>query len=292
MPHSPGSPSRKFTATDLTPSGVVSFCQIYLRRNELGPAAEALASLPDDYFVDCPYLYLLRGGIRIALALPKPEQTLVLTGLPLDIRRAHTIRPDAEVATELDAAAADLQRVLPLAIELGLKEAPRLIRSYVIWSGLLHPGRKETALAQLRRDMQEPPKALPLIQFALAYDPDFNAKAFCEYLKRRERLGGLNDEELRASLPSFAASARPCPETICPRLSAMIGLINPNRSIEAAISRICSFGWVRALRFAGRSLRGDSISMGRGSFDSAAIVFSVTKSSHRNRRSRAKMIGH
>jgi hypothetical protein len=191
---------RDLSVADLTANGIVALSQIHLRRNDLEAAKQALAILSDQQFADCPYLYLLRGGIRFASLLPKPEQPMVLGGMPLDVRRARPIVPDAQLAAELDMATADLQRALPLAVGLSLSQGSQASRTYLIWCDLLHPGRHDAALAQLRSDMQEPTKALPLIQFALAYDPQFDSASIAAYLERRESLGGLNDDEVAARL--------------------------------------------------------------------------------------------
>jgi hypothetical protein len=76
--------------------------------------------------------------------------------------------------------------------------APRIIESYIIWCELLHPSRKNAALAQLRRDMDDPALAVSRVQYALAYDPDYSSANLEAYLQRRDSFGGLSDDELRA----------------------------------------------------------------------------------------------
>ena len=191
---------QNLSVSDLTDNGINTLSQIHLRQNDLEAVKQTLASLTDDQFAECPYFYLLRGAVRFACLLPKPEQAMALSGLPLDVRRARPIVPDAGLSALLDGSTADLQRALPSTVELGLYHAPRLIRAFLIWCDLLHPGRRDVALAQLRNDMQDPAKALPLIQFALAYDPQFDPGSISAYLEKREALGGLNDDELRALL--------------------------------------------------------------------------------------------
>jgi hypothetical protein len=188
------------SVADLTDNGVNTLCQIRLRRGDLEAVKQILAQVSEEELASCPYFYLLRGAVRFALLMPKPEQRMVLEGLPLDVRRARPIVADADLASELDAATADLQRALLFGVELGLAYAPQSIRAYLIWCDLLHPGRRAAALAQLRNDMEEPAKALMLIQFALAYDPQFDPASISAYLDKREALGGLNDDELRARL--------------------------------------------------------------------------------------------
>jgi hypothetical protein len=81
-----------------------------------------------------------------------------------------------------------------------LRDAPQLIETYLLWVDLLHPARQAEALAQLKRDMLEFAKALPRVQFAFAYDPEFRSDALEEYLKRRADFGGLSKDEFRAAL--------------------------------------------------------------------------------------------
>ena len=51
-----------------------------------------------------------------------------------------------------------------------------------------------------------------------------------------------------SSPSSLAASTRPWPAMISPSSETSTGLVNPNRSMLAAICLICFFEWVRALR--------------------------------------------
>jgi hypothetical protein len=137
--------------------------------------------------------------MRFASLLPLPEQAAALSGLPLDVRNARPIVRGQELSSALDAAINDFRQALPYATALGLKHAPRLIESYIIWSELLHPTRGEAAVAQLRRDMDDHVLAVSRIQYALAYLKDYSPADLEVYLQRRDVLGGLSDEELRAA---------------------------------------------------------------------------------------------
>jgi len=188
------------SVTDLTPNGVLTLCQIFLRRNDLDAVKNTLSSVTPEQLSQGPYLYFLRGAVHFASLLPVPEQATALNGLPLDVRNARPIFPDPQLSSELDVATNDFRQVLPLATALGLREAPRIIESYLTWCELLHPGRKQAALAQLRRDLQEPTLALSRVHFAFAYDPSFDPAELEQYLQQRDTFGGLSDEELRAAL--------------------------------------------------------------------------------------------
>jgi hypothetical protein len=188
-------------ATDLTPGGVMVLCQIHLRRQDFVAIKQTLGSLGDGQLRDCPYFLFFRGIVRFAAVLSRPEQGVALTGLPLDARFLQPILPTNQLEPELDAAHSDLERFLSISDSLELREASRLAEAFLVWCDLLHPRRKDAALAQLRSDMADPAKALSRVQFALAYDADhYDREPLARYLDKRESLGGLNSDELRAAL--------------------------------------------------------------------------------------------
>jgi tetratricopeptide (TPR) repeat protein len=170
----------------------------HLRANDLDAVNRVLSDATPTHLLEAPYLYFLRGAMRFARLLPKPEQAVALSGLPMQVHHARPIVADAELSTRLDEAINDLRQALPLAAKLGLRFAPRMIESYILWCELLHPTRKTAALAQLRRDMEEPSLAIARIQYALAYDPNYSPANLESYLRRRDSFGGLSDDELRA----------------------------------------------------------------------------------------------
>jgi hypothetical protein len=184
----------------LTSNGVLALCQIHLRKEDYAAVKAVLDQATDDQIDESPHLLMLRGAARFPSLLSKPDQKLPLMGLQLDVRRVRPIFPDAQVAQELDLAISDFQRLIPLARELELRAAVRVAEDYLVWFDLVHPGRRSVALTRLRADMLEPAKALGRIQYAFAYDPIFDPAPISQYLERREAMGGLNDDEVRAGL--------------------------------------------------------------------------------------------
>jgi len=186
---------------DLTPHGVMTLCQIYLRLQDFVAIKQILAGLSEGQLRECPYFLFFRGIMRFAAVLSRPEQGLVLTGLPLDVRHVEPILQDQQLEADLDAAHNDLERFLSRSDSLELREAPRLAETYLTWCDLLHPRRREGALIQLRKDMADPTKALSRVTFALAYDAgNYDREPLTKYLAKREALGGLNSDELNAAL--------------------------------------------------------------------------------------------
>jgi hypothetical protein len=191
---------RSLGPDDLTPHGVMALCQIHLRRQDFAAVKQILAGLSDTQLRESPYFLFFRGIVRFAAVLSRPEQGLALTGLPLDARLVRPILPEQQLESELDAAHSDLERFISASEDLELREAPRLAEAYLTWCDLLHPRRREAALIQLRSDMADPAKALSRVQFALAYDADnFDQAPLTKYLAKRDTLGGLNSDELRAA---------------------------------------------------------------------------------------------
>jgi tetratricopeptide (TPR) repeat protein len=190
----------ELSSARLTALGVLTLCQINLRRGDFEAVSSVLSQATSDQLAQAPYLYFLRGVMRFARVLPVPEQAMALSGLPMDVRNARSIVGDSELTVVLDAAVNDLRQALPLALTLGLRHAPRIIESYIIWCELLHPTRKQAALAQLRRDMDDSVLAVLRVQYALAYLRDYTPADLEAYLQRRDSFGGLSDEELRAAL--------------------------------------------------------------------------------------------
>jgi hypothetical protein len=93
-----------------------------------------------------------------------------------------------------------LTALLPVASELELHHAKRLAESYVRWCELLHPHRKDAGLQHLRNEMQDLRTAKERLSLAFAFDPSFDPKSIEEYLKAREELGDLDDDDLKAAL--------------------------------------------------------------------------------------------
>jgi hypothetical protein len=185
---------------DLTADGIAITCNFHLAKEEHAQAKKILEGLSEERFEECPYFLLLRGVVRFTSILAKPEQHLALMGMQLDIRRVRPITPDVETAATLDGAIEDVRRLIPVLKELSLRETVGIAEDYIFWFELLHPTHRQTALARLGSDMQDPAIAPRRIQFALAYLPKFDPALILKHLENRAAFGGLNGDELRAGL--------------------------------------------------------------------------------------------
>jgi hypothetical protein len=81
-----------------------------------------------------------------------------------------------------------------------LPHAKRLAETYILWCELLHPHRKSAGLNRLREESKDPKLARERLSLAFAFDREFKPDALDEYLKRREELGGLDSDDLKAAL--------------------------------------------------------------------------------------------
>jgi len=125
---------------------------------------------------------------------------MAINGVPLDARFARPIAEGDELADAIAAVEADFRQALPLATAFHLRDAPRVIEAYLMWCDLLHPSRKKSALTRLRANLEEPGVASALVSLALAYDHEFDPTELLAYLARRDALGGLSNDDLRALL--------------------------------------------------------------------------------------------
>ncbi|MGF6232365.1 tetratricopeptide (TPR) repeat protein [Inquilinus ginsengisoli] len=188
------------SVADLTANGLHSLSLIHLQADRTEAARDALAAASEAIIEEAPYFLLLRGTVRLACLLPKPDQALPLQGLPLDVRSARVIVSETVATEQLELAITDLTRLQPIARHLQLQQASRIAVAYLLWCQLLHPHRKARAVAQLCADMSSPETALDKLQFAFVFIKDFDSSPVAQYLARREQLGGLADDELRAAL--------------------------------------------------------------------------------------------
>lgn len=191
---------QKLNVHDLTVNGISIVCNFHLVKEEYALVKSILENVSEKHFEECPYLQLLRGVVRFASVLAKPQQRFAVMGLQLDIRRVRPVTPDTETAATLDGAIQDVRLLIPVLKNLALHKTIRIAEDYIFWMELLHPAHQQAALAQLASDMLEPSTAPKRIQFALAYLPNFDSVPLLKHLENRAKFGGLNEDELRAGL--------------------------------------------------------------------------------------------
>jgi hypothetical protein len=191
----------KLSVRDLTINGLQTLAMAHLQGGDFDRLRGRLEDVTPAQLSDAPYFRFLRAMVNVASVLPVPDRELAIRSFQMDARRGtRSILDPATTAERLDRAIDDLTTLLPLAAELGLREAKRLAEAYTRWCELLHPYRKETALAHLRDELKDAQLARERLSLAFAFDPEFEPAPLEKYLTRREQLGGLDDDDLKAAL--------------------------------------------------------------------------------------------
>jgi Flp pilus assembly protein TadD len=201
---------KKLTLRDLTINGVQTLVAGFLQTDDFEAVRTRLNELDGSQFEQGPYFRLLKAVAHIASVLPEPDRALAVQGFQTDASKGKRSILDPETtAARLDVALQELSTFLPIASALGLSQAKRLAEGYLRWAELLHPYRHQAGLTHLRDEMRDPQAARSRLSLAFAFDPDFDPKPLEAYLKEREELGGLDDEDLHAALTIQINSSDP-----------------------------------------------------------------------------------
>jgi hypothetical protein len=184
----------------LTIAGLGSATRAHLELGDFQAALTLVEQVSDAEIREQAFSLFQRGLLRFASLFPVQQQVAAFSGIPLDVRSLTPALHGDALGTALDRAADDFSSLVPVLHGLGLPHAEELATTYQLWCGLLHPTKKQAALDRLRKDIMATPAGVALAQFAIAFDPAFDADALRKRLDSRQQLGGLDDDELRAAL--------------------------------------------------------------------------------------------
>jgi hypothetical protein len=191
----------KIGVAGLTINGLQTLTSAHLQSGDFDGLKARFDEVTPAQLSDAPYFHFVRAMVNMASVLPIPDRELAVRSFQMDARRGtRSILDSATTAYRLDLAMEDLTALLPLTSELELPNAKRLVEAYIRWCELLHPHRSDTGLAHLRADLADPKVARERLSLAFAFDRDFKPDSIEEYLTRREKIGGLDDEDLKAAL--------------------------------------------------------------------------------------------
>ena len=159
-------------------------------------AAQRLSDL-DGTWSDAPVLALVEAIINAQLLLPEERRSLTFdTRLYLDItpnqgEQATVAHRRATACIEV--AQSGLQDIEGTGLE-------RYVFDWSHWLRLMNPkeDNKRDAHDEIRNDLESDDPDVTLMVFAWAFGVSFNLEPLRRYLARREKLGGLNEDELRA----------------------------------------------------------------------------------------------
>jgi hypothetical protein len=192
--------SKSINIRELTAHGLLACIKVYLGTKRLEELRILLGDVPQGELAASPAALFFRGMIRLVSVFPKPYQFIGLSSVPLHLGFARPALLEAELSSRLDQAIGDLEYSLSLIRNLNLPRSLILADWYLTWANLMHPHRSGSAKQKLDADMQVMPKAVQEIQLAFRYLDAFDPAPLKDYLRRREVAGGLDDDDLLASL--------------------------------------------------------------------------------------------
>ena len=164
-------------------------------------AAQRLAGF-DGIWSDAPVFAFLEGIINAQLLLPEESRRLtseppLFGGItPNQGKRAEYAHERANMCLELAQSGLD---------EIGKDDLERSVSDWRLWLRLMDP--KGNSVQNVHDDIQQclenDNPDVNLMPFAFIFGISFNPSPLRRYLSGREKLGGLNEEELRAECLLF-----------------------------------------------------------------------------------------
>ena len=164
-------------------------------------AAERLARI-DGAWSDAPVLALVEGITNAQLLLPVERRSAtgdlqIFAGIsPIQGEQAEIAHTRATACFEL--AQSGLQEIEDTDLE-------RLVADWRRWLRLMDPndGNARNAHEEIRQNLECDNPDVKVMPFAWAFGVSFNSEPLRRYLSRREKLGGLNEDELCAECLLF-----------------------------------------------------------------------------------------
>ena len=159
-------------------------------------AADQLTSF-DGLWRDMPVLAIIEGIINAQLLLPEKRRTLSASPLVFD-----GITPiqgeEAEIAHKRAVECFELARSGVL--DFDEPDFERTLEEWQRWLHLMDPreGHAKDTHDEIKQNLESDSPDVNLTLFAWCFEIDFDPQPLHMYLSAREKLGGLNEEELRA----------------------------------------------------------------------------------------------
>ena len=165
-------------------------------------AAQRLAGF-DGVWSDMPALAFIEGVVNAQLLLPEESRHLT-SEPPLFVEIAPNQGEQAEGAHERAKTCFDLAQSGLGGI--GRNDLERSIDGWQRWLRLMNPrggNVRDEAFDEIRQNLESSHPDVNLVPFAFVFGVSFNREALRRYLAGRKRLGGLDDDELRAECILF-----------------------------------------------------------------------------------------
>ena len=142
-----------------------------------------------------PVLAVLEGTINAALLLPADRRSAALEGLPIYSQIALSFGPETRVR---HTRAVECFQYVEGCLPVGADKAGQEVADWLIWLRLMHPdaANADRARADLRARLESGEPGTGIISMAWAFSIEFNQNRLREHLRRREQMGGLDDEDV------------------------------------------------------------------------------------------------
>ena len=180
-----------------TPVGWCSWAAIKANCGDWNEILEILPKL-ESHWEQTPMLAVIEGTVNAAKLLPEEYRSQVLNGAPL-----YTgISPRVDNVTPMyHKRATDCFEFAYSRLRDQLSEYwASLLEGWRIWLSLMNPDSEKTISyrMELANQMQVGANAVRLIPIAYTFGIDFDDKPLADFLKYRNELGGLSEEEIKA----------------------------------------------------------------------------------------------
>ena len=168
-------------------------CLAHLGRwKEAADGLRMLASLDSHW---PPVLATLEATINAALLLPAERRSAVLEGLPIYVQISLAFEPDTMVR---HSRAVECFNYVEGCLPIGADKARQEVADWLIWLQLMHPdaAKADSARTDLRARLEAGEAGIGIVSLAWAFAIEFNQDRLRDHLRRREQLGGLEDEDV------------------------------------------------------------------------------------------------
>ncbi len=187
------------TPTYFTDLGWWNWVLCLAKGNRWDEAAAGLKALASDSGW-APALAMMEGIVNAALLLPAEWKGLALEGLPIYVGIAPSVDAEAKGRhTRALECFAQVDKCLPDLLDSSDRVRQGLAQ-WDTWLQLMDPDSAGAAVAReaLRKRLEDEGKDVRLVALARVFRIEFDDRALRAYLEKRERLGGLGDDDVYA----------------------------------------------------------------------------------------------
>ena len=216
-----------------------------------------------------PMLAMIEGIVNAALLLPQEQRHLALIGPPT----YKAIRPQlGEKARAHHERASQCFLYVEKAAPVDSGAIRKDLLIWKTWLGLMDPDRTKSTHARerLRQELEDSDIQIELVPIAWAFDIPFDTAALRDYFVRRERLGGLADDDLLAEclVSQSTMSPRKFARYMEMRMTTLDRILQRSQTVPLLFAALLEDGQIERARALVDQYRGD--------LDDGSIAFMET----------------